>query len=46
MNPTPVNSFLDFNHDGKVDDTESFIGYMIMQEVTKEEDEEEETDKE
>ncbi len=42
MNPNPLNRFLDFNHDGKIDETEEFIGYMIMQEVTKEEDEAEE----
>ena len=41
MKPGPFNSFLDFNGDGKIDASESFMGYMMFQEIFKEEDDEE-----
>ena len=38
MKSDPWNSFLDFNVDGKIDASENFMGFMMFQEIFKEED--------
>lgn len=40
MKPGPMNSFLDFNGDGKIDAAENFMGFMMFQEIFKDEDDE------
>ena len=35
MKTDPLNSFLDFNGGGKIDTAESFMGFMMFQEVFK-----------
>ena len=37
-----LNSFLDFNKDGNIDASEEFMGFMMFQESTKKEPEEDE----
>ena len=39
MKTDPLNSFLDFNGDGKVDASENFLGYMMFREIFNDEDE-------
>lgn len=36
MKTDPLNSFLDFNGDGKINAAESFMGFMMFQESIKE----------
>lgn len=38
MKPDFLNRFMDLNGDGEIDIGESFMGFKIMQEVTKEEE--------
>lgn len=38
MKKDPKNGFLDFDRDGKTDGTEEYLGYMIMQDVTENDD--------
>lgn len=44
MKPGPTNSFLDFNGDGKVDAAENFMGFMMFQEIFKDEEDEADTE--
>ena len=44
MKSDPWNSFLDFNGDGRIDASENFMGFMMFQEIFKEEDEDPDAD--
>ena len=44
MKTDPLNSFLDFNRDGKIDASENFMGFMIFQEIFKDEDDDADED--
>ena len=44
MKPDPLNGFLDFNKDGKIDASEDFMGFMMFKEIFRDEDDDFDTD--
>ncbi len=44
MKADPMNSFLDFNGNGKIDVSENFMCFMMFQEIIKDEDDETDTE--